>query len=259
MKTILASLILLFSTALFAQEPPEKYQKIWDNLNEGDSEYAQKELEKILKKNPKDPWPYWMMGLSMTFSPAHEEGITYFEKAIAVDSTFAPAYYNLATSLDETDSLNHQRIEYNYTKAIELLPNENHYYVARGGLYLDQKKYTLAIADAEKAKSIVPEDCWFANQIIVKALHEQNKVSDLKRFLAVNDPNMGGGPEDPDYQYLLATIYESFGQQEKACAAYKQALTEQESYDELFSDMGEEAPAQPEWIETAKKKAKKCR
>lgn len=226
MKTILTFIIVLITTISFAQDPPEKYQKIWHEINEGDTESALKELKKIIKTKPKDPWPYWMMGISLHSEESQSEICGYFEQAIAADSTFAPAYFNLATNLDY-DSLNYQRAEKLYTKAIQL-GGENFYYTSRGDLYLRQKKYDLAIKDAKSAKLIESQDCYFANQIIIKSLYGQGKTADLKMFLKLNDPNDGGGPPEAEYQYFLGELYESWGEPTKACPYFRQAVADTE-------------------------------
>ncbi|WP_294677170.1 hypothetical protein [uncultured Fluviicola sp.] len=226
MKTILTSILVLIAAISFAQEPPEKYQKIWNDINEGDGSYAQKELKKIIKTNPKDPWPYWLMGIS--FNPYQDqEASAYYEQAIAADSTFAPAYYNLGSCL-QSDSVNYPRVEKLYSKAIELEPNDNHHYIARASLYEDWKKYDQAIKDCKIAKLIEPADCYFANKIIIQSLYAQGKMDDLRIFLKLNDPNAGGGPPDGEYQFFLGGLYEGWGEPEKACPFYQQAVEDTE-------------------------------
>lgn len=225
MKTILTSILVLIAVISFAQDPPEKYQKIWNDIHEGNIAKAQKELKKIMKAKPKDPWPYWLMGIS--FNPyQNKEASVYFEQAIAADSTFAPAYYNLASSLESNDA-NFPRIEKLYSKAIELA-KESYYYVARASLYQDWKKYDLAIKDCKTAKLIEPENCYFANQIIIQSLYAQGKTDDLRIFLKLNDPNAGGGPPDGEYQFFLGGLYEGWGEPEKACPFYRQAVEDTE-------------------------------
>ena len=235
MKTILTSILVLIATISFAQDPPEKYQKIWNEINEGDVAKAQKELKKILKTKPKDPWPYWLMGQSFFLDPENNsEQSKYFEQAIAADSTFAPAYYNLAGSL-KSDSVNFPRIEKLYNKAIEL-DKESYYYVARASLYQDWKKYDLAIKDCKSAKLIEPEDCYFANQIIIRSLYDQGKIDELKQFLKSNDPNNGGGPPEGEYQFFLGELYESWGEPQKACPYFKQAVEDTEFFLDIVDD-----------------------
>lgn len=225
MKTILTATIVLLTTLSFAQDPPEKYQKIWNDLNEGDGSYAQKELKKIIKNKPKDPWPYWLMGISMSHRQ-DQSTCVYFEQAITADSSFAPGYYNLAACL-ESDSSNYSRIEKLYTKAIELA-DESYYHVARASVYFDQKKYDLAIQDCKTAKLIDPANCYFANQIIIKSLYEQGKTSELKTFLKSNNPNDGAGPPEAEYQFFLGELYESWGEPAKACPYFQQAVSDTE-------------------------------
>lgn len=230
MKTILTCLVVLITTISSAQEPPKKYAKVWDYISIGDTDNAKKELKKILKTQPKDPWPYWLMGISLDSDDNNANN--YFEQAIAADSSFAPAYHSLASRIDY-DSLNYQRAEKLYTKAIEFEPNGNQHYLARGDLYLRQKKYDLAIKDAKSAKLIEITDCYFANQIIIKSLYGQGKITDLKTFLKLNNPNDGGGPPEPEYQYFLGELYEGWGEPEKACPYYRQAVADTEFFAEI--------------------------
>ncbi|MNJ86638.1 hypothetical protein D3C87_41420 [compost metagenome] len=228
MKTLLTSAFIVLTSIIFAQTPPEKYQQIWNDINEGDGSYAQNELKKIIRTKPKDPWPYWLMGIALYQGKDTKEQADYFELAIAADSTFAPAYGNLASCLKSLDPSSISRVEKLYTQAIALDPGDNHNYVARADLYLEQKKYDLAIKDAKNAKLIEAMDCYFANQIIIKALYEQGKTADLKLFLKLNDPNDGGGPPDGDYQYFLGELHESWGEHKKACPYYQQAVSDTE-------------------------------
>lgn len=233
MKTILTSILVLITIISFAQEPPEKYHKIWDYIGIGDETKAKKGLEKILKTKPQDPWPYWMMGILFDNEESKANNYTYFEQAIAIDSSFAPAYASWASRI-EYDSLNYGLAENLYTKAVELEPKDNHHYVARGELYLRQNKYDLAIKDAKSAKLIEPGDCYFANQIIIKSLYGQGKMTDLKAFLKLNDPNDGGGPPEGEYQFFLGELYESWGEPQKACPYFKQAVADTEFFLEMF-------------------------
>ena len=55
----------------------------------------------------------------------------------------------------------------------------------------------------------------------------------------------------------MGKIYEGFGDRSKACAAYKQAVAEQDSLKEIFGD--DPDFKNPDWYETAKKKSKDCK
>ncbi len=261
MKFILTSFLLLFSTVLYAQDPPEKYQKIWDAFTDFEYDQVQKLADKALKKNPKDPWLYWIKGMAQVpgIENTEEEEIRCYSKALELDSSFVAAYSRLAYSMEYSENPDLVKIEYLYTKSLALDSTDMHVRVDRSDFYLKQKRYDDAIADAKKAKQMGAEGypLWLANKIIITALHEQHKTADLNAFLGVVDPNDGGGPDDPDYQYLLATIYESFGDKQKACAAYRRALSEQEFYDSMVEEG--ETPQHQEWYKTAQEKVKKCK
>lgn len=227
MKTILTSIIVLITAISFSQNPPDKYQKIWNDINGDDPANGRKELQKIIKTKPKDPWPYWMMGIALSRMQSDEDECGYYEQAIAADSSFTPAYYNLGSCL-QSNPANYPRVEKLFNKTIELDPNDNTNYVARASLYLDWKKYDLAIKDAKTAKLIELADCYFANQIIIKSLYAQGKMDDLKLFLKLNDPNDGGGPPDGEYQFFLGELYEGWGEPKKACPYFQQAVADTE-------------------------------
>lgn len=227
MKPILTASLVLITAISFAQNPPAKYEKIWNGINGDDPEGGRKELMKIIKTKPKDPWPYWMMGIALSHMQSNDDECTYYEQAIAVDSAFTPAYYNLGSCLERIPA-NFPRIEKLYNKAIELEPDDNHHYIARASLYQDWQKYDQAIKDCKMAKLIESQDCYFANQIIIQSLYAQGKMDDLKIFLRLNDPNNGGGPPDGEYQFFLGELYENWGEPQKACPYFKQAVEDTE-------------------------------
>ena len=257
MKSILILIILLLSSHIFAQDPPKKYQKLWMQINEGDPTNAIKELKKIAKKETKDPWPYWMLGIASMYGPESGEVEGYFKKSIEADPNFAPAHYCYASHLDQNDSKLQAEIEEHYTKAIELDSTTSYYYEARGNFYYEQKKYDQAIADCKKAVVLEPINSYFANTTIIWCLYDQGKSEELKQFLR-DTPDLGiAPPEDPEFNNLMGKIYEGFGDRSKACAAYKQAVAEQDSLKEIFGD--DPDFKNPDWYETAKKKSKDCK
>lgn len=257
MKSIFAIAVLFVSLNVFAQDPPEKYQKIWTEIHEGDAEKAIKDLQKIAKKAKKDPWPYWMMGIAVNHGAPTDEERSYYLKSLEADSTFGPAHYSYAVSLDAENPDNIKLIEYHFNKAIQYTADEdNFYYVPRAQFYYDQKRYDEAIADSKKALSLNPENSYFANQTIIKSMYAQGKKEELKIFLKTYDSKQGGGPADPEYFYFLGTVYEEFGDKKNACISYNQAIVDEQFYMEMFN--GEEGYKIPEWYSTATEKAAAC-
>lgn len=224
---------------------------------EGDPSSAIKELKKIAKKEKSDPWPYWMLAVALNHGMPSNEVKEYYLKSIQADSTFAPAHYGYAISFDSQDSTNFDKIEYHYNKAIAYSsPEDNYYYEPRARFYYDLKRYDEAISDAKKHISLNPDNRYFANQVIVKSLYAQGKKEELKKFLVNYNPQREAGPEDPEYYYFLATVYEEFGDKQKTCLYYIQAVADEEFYIELFGS--EDEFKVPDWYEPVKKKLENC-
>lgn len=234
MKTILTTLILLVSLNFFAQDVPEKYQELWAECNEGDPEKVHKKIDKLIKKNPNDPWLYWMKGnVGFSLGP---ENKPYFEKALQLDSTFAAAYYSLAINISENDENSMLIKEELYTKAIKFSKEPfSYYYIARSDLYIEMKKFDLALADAEQARKMNDIDMFEANRVYIYALNGLNRDKDLKAFLFSNDV-IEGGMADSEYYILVASLYEKYKMKNKACEAYIAGKNELEFMREVFEE-----------------------
>lgn len=255
MKTILTTLILLVSLNFFAQDVPEKYQELWMECNTTERDDALKKIDKLIKKNPKDPWVYWMRGVQ-TFNGI-ENGKEYFETALKLDSTFAPAYFSLATCIDATNEVAIKKIEFLYTKAIELSKDvDYHYYIVRGIFYADQKKFDLALADAKNAKEIENIDI-AVNQLFVYALYGLNMEKELKQFMFENDV-VNVPMADFDYYILVGSLYEKFRMKTRACETYSVGLYETENIRDMYETDEEFEKMHGEKIKLFKEKLKAC-
>lgn len=244
MKTTLTIIAFICSCVLFAQDPPKKYQKIWDEINEGDPKTAKKQLSKSLKNNPTDPWLYWMSGILIDQGDDQGDAKAFYEKALAVDSTFGPAYYNLASLLDD-DSDTDKKIEL-LSKAIKFYPQNGFSYVSRGELYLKKGLYELAMADAESAKKCELIDLSAIDGLIIEVLHAQGKTRELHSFVK------SGNYSDVYHMWnsstidILINVYEELNQPENVCQICK-------SIQEEYSMLGVPVP------ESIAEKLKKCK
>lgn len=256
MKSILLVAVLIIASPLFAQEVPEKYQQIWLEVNEGDQKAVMKKLQKLAKKNPKDPWPYWMLGHSVQYTSKNNLTTGYFLKSLEIDSTFATAHYSYAMSLDQESEEKILLIEKHLGKAIQYTPTDNFYYEARGSFFYEQKRYDEAISDSKYALKLNPENSYLPNRTIVQSLYAKGSKDELKTFLKTFNPLAITAPEDPEYFYLLGKIYEEFEDHTNACLSYIQAIADQQFYAEMFGE--EEGFQNPDWYETALKKLEEC-
>ena len=94
-----------------------------------------------------------------------------------------------------------------YTKAIEIYPNEPHYYSNRARIYQKQQKYELALADYSQAISVDKENprwyderanCYIAKGDLTAALKDLDKAIDL----APNDPRYYNNRADFYLKYM---------------------------------------------------------
>lgn len=245
MKTTLTIItFILCSCVLFAQDPPEKYQKIWEEINEGDPKTAKKQLSKSLKNNPTDPWLYWMSGILIDHGEDQGDAKAFYEKALAVDSTFGPAYYNLASLLDD-DSDTDKKIEL-LSKAIKFYPQNGFSYVSRGELYLKKGLYELAMADAESSKKSELIDPMATDGLIIEILYAQKKTGELHDFVKSGNYADAASMWYSSTLDILISVYEELNQLENVCKICK-------SIQEEYSMLGVPVP------ESIAEKLKKCK
>lgn len=226
MKTTLTIIAFICSCVLFAQDPPEKYQQIWNEVNEGDSKVAKKKLSKLLKNNPNDPWLYWMSGILIDHGGDQSDAKTFYEKALAVDSTFGPAYYNLASLLD-SDSHTDKKIEL-LSKAIKFYPQNGFSHISRGELYLKKGLFDLAMADAESAKKCELIDPIAVDGLIIEILYAQKKTKELQSFVKSGNYADTGSMWGMNTLDILIKVYEELNQPENICKVCKSI---QQDYD----------------------------
>ncbi len=228
MKTTLTIIAFICSCVLFAQEPPEKYRKVWVDVNEGDSKAAKKELSKLLKNNPKDPWLYWMSGILIDSGDDQGDAKAFYEKALEADSTFGPAYYNLAILLDG-DSHTDKKIGV-LSKAIRFYPQNGFSHIARGELYLKKGLFDLAMADAESAKKCELIDLIAVDGLIIEILYAQKKNKELQSFVKSGNYAVTGSMWNMSTLDILIKVYEELNQPENICKICKSI---QQDYDIL--------------------------
>lgn len=246
MRRYLFIAFLLCLQTAFTQDPPAKYQEIWLQVNTSDpgSKSVLKDLEKLRKNNPSDPWIYWISGINCNPVTGQDEAAAFYRKAISVDSTFSHAYYNLASTIDDTtEKARHEIIDL-YTKAVTYDPTLGFAFLARGYAYLDLKEYDAAMADCERSRKCPDMDPMQPNMLQLQILWKQNKKQEAMDLVRRIDFSSGfWGTDD---EMLLAALYEEIGDKQKACICYRNAAEPYEMMDENV----------PEKIANALKKCK---
>ena len=219
MRLCLFALLIFYSSVLFSQEVPEKYNVIWLKVNENPegSASVQNELKKLRKKNPNDPWIFWISGISCNPVTGQQEAEEFFRKAIKINPAFPHAYYSLAMTLHVTDPSSTSEVIDLLTKSIQYNPYMGFNYLERAKIYLDLGNYDSARRDTQKAresKEVNPVDTY---EIDLEALWKQNKKEEAFDLARKTDfVNSTSGPS-----LVAALVYSEMGEQAKACQIYR--------------------------------------
>ncbi len=234
MRSAIFILFLFCIQTAFSQEPPAKYKNVWNKFNEDPtSESLQKELKQLRKQNPNDPWIFWISGLSVDTPYSTEEAAGFYKQAIAADSTFPHAYYNLAAlSQDTTEAGIRETIEL-YTKAVAYDNNHGFAYYARAEAYFSLGEYELAVADLRRACKSPDFDIESADRLELEILWKQGKKEEA--FAFVRKTNFTDSMW-PLFDELLGDIYVEMGDHANACIWYRGAA-------DVYEFVGEDAPA----------------
>jgi len=237
MRNYLLIVLLFCFQHVFAQDPPEKYAQIWTKVNqmEPGSSSVLKELKKLRKENPSDPWIYWISGINCNPVIGQEEAALFYRQAIAADSTFPHAYYNLASTIDDTSEIGSREKIDLYTKAVTYDPNLGFAYLGRANAYFQLGDYDAAWADCELSRKYMEYDMHQSDALQLQILWKQNKKQEALEL--VKKVPFNEGMWGTHFNLLLASIYEEIGDLKNACFSYRNAA-------EPFEMMGEEIPVE---------------
>jgi len=245
MRQLIAIICLFSFQFIFAQEVPENYQDLHMRINESPGKSVDKELEKLRKSNPFDPWVFWLSAINCKSEAISEKTVSqtcsdaYYIHAIAVDSTFSPAYYNLGLNYYYADNEKDTEALQLFTKAIQYNPNDCYSYLFRGKVNLRLKNYDRAMADYENVKACPDMFKWVIDQFLVEILYAQGKKAEV--YQAIREARFADelGFGEDDFQLLLGALYEEMGEQENACKCYRNVK-------DMFEMIGMEVPKELE-------------
>jgi len=124
----------------------------------------------------------------------------------------ASDFYGLGLRMLQED--NGQALE-NFNKAIELDPDNQIYYSARGGLYEDMENFELALADYSKAIEIFPFDLTYAQRGALYGKMEEYALAIADYDMAIA---LDSYPQHPNYFYERGELYQKLGKNDLAQA-----------------------------------------
>lgn len=152
LKTIFFAVIFLFAASAVALAQAT-------DCAEDDHDCLIAFYSKALKSNPKDVESYYNLGRAHQLKGNVKEAIENYDRYLAAGITdpesLSDGYNNRAIAHRAAGDL--EKAAADYTKAIELRPENASFYVNRGNVFVDLKRHDDAIKDYDKAISLEPE------------------------------------------------------------------------------------------------------
>ncbi|MDD2983674.1 MAG: tetratricopeptide repeat protein [Crocinitomicaceae bacterium] len=223
MKNYLLILIATFSFQISAQHLPKKYNDFYNDLLFSEPKVRSKKLDKAIKKEPNEPWYYWMMASFQSIVGKEAEAVKSYEKAIALDPNFSAGHGSLARQLYTGEIPQYDKALVHINKAIQLDPSEGYYFIDRGNIYLAMKDYDRAMQNANLASKNQADEIEVA-RLKIEILHQSGQKEALYQFVKENDLSEEGTSFGTDFMLKLASVYEEMGEKDKACQLYRYAV-----------------------------------
>lgn len=235
-------LFVFIGTFSSAQLMTEEMSDLHDELMSMPYEKKFKRLEKEVKKNPNEPWFYWMLADIYEMQEDHAKVTESYQKALAIDSNFDAAHASYARYLRYMDTVNYELALYHVNKAISIQPGEFYYYIDRGNIYLGMKEFDQAILQANHVLNMEDADVMPAVQLIVQCMYDSGRMEDLQDYLLKHDLTQFNGFMDSEFDLLLGELYLVYNEKEKACKCFQFAaepyrIFENELPEELSSKL----------------------
>lgn len=221
--SLYCSILVLLLCATDVQASPAD-----DAIKQGEALIAKQDykaasvvLDAAIRIAPKNARAYCNRGLAYLYLGQEQQALECFNKAIALDPKFAPAYYQLGCCHSHgTNSEKKIAVEY-FSKAIALDPKnvEAHYY--RGYSYEELGHDQKAIEDMNKAITIDP-------RFMPAYLHRGKMYAKNKRYqLAIDDFSTAIrlAPKCHIANFNRAQAYECLAQHQKAIEDYDKAIS----------------------------------
>lgn len=212
---------LLLAGAAMAQE--EAYQNGMNYFKSGKYVEAAAEFQALVDDAPAYDYGYFMLGNSFVKMGKTDQAISNFKQAIELNGEKYVYHHSLATAYQKsrqyrmvTETLNNSEsiVEDRYKPA---------FYTTRGQAFYSLKKWSEAINDLEKAKSLKPTEGVLTSLGVsyYKMGHHEKAASALEKALAKN-------PKNATNQQLLAESLLEVGKGKNGSAketAYNDSLS----------------------------------
>lgn len=171
----------------------------------------------VTEKYPHAAHAHWTLGNTHNTYKNYSLAIASFDKAIALDASYAMAFFNRGLAKYNKKDLRGALADYNTT--LSLRPDYVPAYVNKGNVYLDLKQYEKAL---ELYNTALSSDS--AHQLAL--LYKSNALIQLKRIdeaVDVLNTLIRINPHHGEAYYYRGVIYYNRQQREEACADFKKS------------------------------------
>lgn len=197
---------------------PEKLADFYNEMTMSEQKF--KKLDQAIKKEPNEPWYYWMKAEFQTITGQDAEAIQNYEKSISVDPKFDAGHGSLARHLYLSDSTQLDKALIHINKAIEIKPSESYYLIDRATIYLKMRDYQQAMRDVNLAYK-ADGNSMEVQKTRIEVLYYSGVKEELHQFVNENDLSEEVLFLGTEFTLLLASIYEEMGQLDKACMLFR--------------------------------------
>jgi tetratricopeptide (TPR) repeat protein len=220
-KLILAGIfcLLLFCVPAYAQNANELVARAKTSIDKKEYDSALADLTQAIKKEKQNAEAYALRGdVYMQQSqvlPARAD----YDQAIKLNPKNAQFFYKRALSFEHTPGFSQASTIADYTRVLELEPNNEKVLRERGYLYSVTDNPAAAVADFEAVLKLNPDDAqiyYWLGRAHAKTNADQ-ALADFTKYLALKT-------DDPYGYGERATIYESRAQWGLALTEYNQVI-----------------------------------
>ena len=190
-----------------------------ENHKKNNFQIAENLYKEILKTNPNDFAPIYLLGTLSIHKKDFNRSIQLLEKAVQIRPNHASAYSNLGIALISNDVKNYQEAKDCFNKAIKIDPNFAEAFYNLGNMYKEEN-YEEAKSLYRKALKIKPDytDAYINLGIVSERCNEFNEA--INYFQKASKLNSN----DPKIYTLIGTVLEKLGMYIAAIENYQKAL-----------------------------------
>lgn len=218
-------LIMAGLLAIPAAAATAKRKSVWE------SSYTL--FQDVGKKYPENYHSYAVRGLYLIQANQPEEALRFMEQAIERKPDYHEGHYNLGILYSDHLQQPNQAVK-KYSDAIALKPKEPKYFIARGTVLGQLKKYSEAEADFAKALELDPQSARaFENRGVIRTDQKQyqDAIADYTKSIE-HDPN------NPNTYVSRGAAYSFTEDHTAAIADYKTALEMSPNNAQAYFNLG---------------------